>query len=219
MLRKDYLVRMIEEMTEMIGKIFDLKQQRKWIDALWQIDDLYRRLFRLNSDLIGGLSARDLVELMRSGGAVESEKLQSLAKLVKEEGDILLSSGDPDQGIRRQIKALHLFLAASQYGTQRELWNLEASVEELRTLLKPYVLPADTERLLLDYQEELRRYDQAEDTLFRLLKSQAITREEGILFYRRLSLLSPEELIRGGLSPEEVQEGELAWLAAWEHQV
>lgn len=219
MLRKDYLVRMIEEMTEMIGKILDLKQQRKWIDALWQIDDLYRRLFRLNSELIAGLSAKDLVELMRANGTVESDKLQSLAKLIKEEGDILLSSGEPDQGVRRQIKALHLFLAASQYGTNRELWNLETSVEELRVLLKPYVLPVDTERLLLNYQEGLRKYDQAEDTLYRLLKSEGITKEEGVLFYRRLSLLLPEELIQGGLPPEEIREGELAWLAAWDHQV
>lgn len=218
MLRKDYLVRMIEEMTEMIGKIFDLKQQRKWIDALWQIDDLYKRLFRLSSDLIGGLAAKDIVELMRSGGTVESDKLQSLARLVKEEGDVLVSSGNPDEGILRQMKALHLYLSASLYGTNRELWDLEAAVEELRLLLKPYVLSADIERLMLSYQEGLRRYDQAEDTLYRLLKLRAVTKEEGSLFYRRMSLLSPEELIRGGLPPEEVQEGEQTWIARLEHQ-
>ena len=73
MLRKDYLVRMIEEMVDVIGQVFGLKQQNKLIEALWKLDDLYKEQFRLNSRMIGSLSARDIVEIFRTGGKVEAD--------------------------------------------------------------------------------------------------------------------------------------------------
>ncbi|WP_410772282.1 DUF6483 family protein [Fontibacillus sp. BL9] len=212
MLRKDYLVRMIEEMTEIIGKVFDLKQQRKWIEALWELDELYKKQFRLNSRLVGSLAAKDIVELMRTGGNVEADKLQSLARLVKEEGDIYSVSGQFDEGIFRWMKALHLYLAASQHGADRDLWNISSEVNELLGILKGYQLPADTERLLLSYEESEGRYDQAENALYRLLKNGAADRAEGIAFYERLLTLSPERLRLGGLPQEEVREGLQDWI-------
>ncbi|RCX13915.1 hypothetical protein DFP94_11926 [Fontibacillus phaseoli] len=212
MLRKDYLVRMIEEMTEIIGKVFDLKQQRKWIESLWELDELYKKQFRLNSRLVGSLAAKDIVELMRTGGNVEADKLQSLARLVKEEGDIYSVSGQPDEGIFRWMKALHLYLAASQHGADRDLWNISSEVNELLAILKGYQLPADTERLLMNYEESEGRYDQAENALYRLLKNGAAERAEGIAFYERLLILSRERLQQGGLPQEEVREGLQDWI-------
>ncbi|MEF2969275.1 DUF6483 family protein [Paenibacillus sp. M1] len=212
MLRKDYLVRMIEEMTEILGKVFDLKQRRKWTEALWELDELYKRQFRLNSALLGSLSAKDTVELFRTGGQVEADKLQSLARLLREEGELFTESGERDEGILRQMKALHLFLAAAQYGADRNVWKLDEEIGQLLTRLKGYRLPADTERLLLAYEESEGRYDRAEDALYRLLRLGAADKEEGVNFYRRLLTLTQERLERGGLPEEEVREGMDSWL-------
>ncbi|MBQ4901978.1 hypothetical protein KB559_24500 [Paenibacillus sp. Marseille-P2973] len=214
MLRKDYLVRMIEEMTEIIGKVFDLKQQKKWIEALWELDELYKKQFRLNSRLIGSLGAKDIVELMRTGGTVEADKLQSLARLVKEEGEIYSQTGQSDESIFRLMKALHLYLAAGQHGTDRTLWNLDGEVRELLTRLQGYRLPPDTERLLLSYEESEGRYDQAENALYRLFQDGVATIEEGIAFYERLLLIDRERLEQGGLPEQEVREGLQSWMAA-----
>ncbi|GIP54615.1 DUF6483 family protein [Paenibacillus vini] len=214
MLRKDYLVRMIEEMTEIIGKVFDLKQQKKWIEALWELDELYKKQFRLNSRLIGSLGAKDIVELMRTGGTVEADKLQSLARLVKEEGEIYSQTGQSDESIFRLMKALHLYLAAGQHGTDRTLWNLDGEVRELLTRLQGYRLPPDTERLLLSYEESEGRYDQAENALYRLFQDGVATKEEGIAFYERLLLIDRERLEQGGLPEQEVREGLQSWMAA-----
>lgn len=214
MLRKDYLVRMIEEMTEIIGKVFDLKQQKKWIEALWELDELYKKQFRLNSRLIGSLGAKDIVELLRTGGTVEADKLQSLARLVKEEGEIYSQTGQSDESIFRLMKALHLYLAAGQHGTDRTLWNLDGEVRELLTRLQGYRLPPDTERLLLSYEESEGRYDQAENALYRLFQDGVATKEEGIAFYERLLLIDRERLEQGGLPEQEVREGLQSWMAA-----
>jgi len=207
MLRKDYLVRMIEEMLEVIGQVFGLKQQNKLIDALWKLDDLYKAQFRLNSKMIGYLSARDLVEIFRTGGEVEADKLQSLARLLQEEGDIYITQGRQDEGLFRLMKSLHLYLAADLHGANRTLWNLEAEIAKLLLRLKDYRLPVDTELLLLDYEEAHGRFDQAENVLYRLLKVKAIPKQQVLAFYERLLQYEPDRLSEGGLPLNEVYEG------------
>ncbi|SDG47456.1 hypothetical protein SAMN04488542_1464 [Fontibacillus panacisegetis] len=207
MLRRDYLVRMIEEMAEVIGKVFDLKQQRKTVEALWTLDELFQRQFRFNSALLGSLSAKDIVDLFRNGELIEADKLQSLARLLKEEGDVYLLSGQSDEGTVRHMKALHLYLVAGLNGGDTTLWNLDGEIKELLCLLKGYRLYSETEQLLLRYEEAAGRFDLAENALFRLLKNGEATKEEGIAFYERLLSLNPHELERGGLPVEEVKEG------------
>lgn len=207
MLRRDYLVRMIEEMTEMIGKVFGLKQERKFIEALWEIDDLYKRQFRLNSNLLRALSARDITEMFRSGGEIEADKLQSLAYLLKEEASIYYAMGQHNEGIICFMKSLHLYLTAAMNGADRSLWNLNEEFKELLLHLKGYRLPTDTERLLFRFEEYEGRFDQAENVLFRLLHDEAIPLDEGIAFYDRLLVLEPQILEQGGLPLSEVMEG------------
>ncbi|GGG17009.1 DUF6483 family protein [Paenibacillus aceti] len=206
-LRKDYLVRMIEEMVDVIFQVFGLKQQNKLIEALWKLDDLYREQFGLNSRMIGSLSARDIVEIFRTGGKVEADKLQSLARLLQEEGDIYIAQGRQDEGIFRLMKSLHLYLAADLHGADHSLWDLETETDKLLARLRQYRLPADTEHLLLDYEEAHGRFDKAEDALYRLLELEAISKEQAVAFYERLLQYDPERLSQGGLPLDEVREG------------
>lgn len=207
MLRRDYLVRMIEEMTEVLGKVFGLKQQKKKVEALWALDELYKGQFRLSSQLLETLSAQDIVRLFQTGGEVEADKLQSLARLLKEEGDVYEGSGEPDEGASRWLKSLHLYLTAALHGAERSLWDLPGAISELQALLKEYRLPPDTEWLVLRWEESEGRFDLAENALYRLLKEGGATKADAIRFYRRLLTLTPETLAAGGLPIEEVEEG------------
>ncbi|WP_018753923.1 DUF6483 family protein [Paenibacillus sanguinis] len=207
MLRRDYLVRMIEEMTEVLGKVFMLRQNKKLTEALWSLDELYKRQFRLNARLLDTLSAKDIVKLFHSGGELEADKLQSLARLLKEEGDICLAMQEEEEAGARWMKALHLYLATGLHGADRSLWNWPDAVSELQALLKSYRLPPETELLLMKLEESEGRYDQAENALYRLLAEESISKEEADAFYQRLLTLSPEQLEEGGLPLEEVREG------------
>lgn len=208
MLRRDYLVRMIEEMTEMLGRIFMLRQDKKQLnEALWSLDELYKRQFRLHARLLDTLPAKDIVNLFHSGGELEADKLQSLARLLKEEGDIHLEMQEEEKAAARWMKALHLYLAAGAHGADRSLWNWPDAISELQALLKAYSLPSDTELLLMELEESEGRYDQAENALYRLLSAGAISREAAEAFYQRLLLLPSERLAEGGLPLEEVREG------------
>ncbi|GIP24391.1 DUF6483 family protein [Paenibacillus sp. J22TS3] len=207
MLRKDYLLRMVEEMLEAVATVLGARQQKKHTEALWQLDEQFKRHFRLSSDMMNTLSTRDLIELFRTGGVVEVDKLQSAARLMKEEGLIYLDNRQEEAGIIRSIKSLHLFLYAALNGADRSLWDLDTQVRELQTTLKGYVLPLETESLLFEYEESQGRYDWAENSLYRLLEQKAITPAQAEQFYDRLLALNPQQLEEGGLPAAEIEEG------------
>ncbi|MNH78661.1 hypothetical protein D3C73_309690 [compost metagenome] len=207
MLRRDYLLRMIEEMSGVIGAFFGLKQQKKHTEILWELDEQYKKHFRLTSEMLNSLSIRDIIEMFRYGGIIEADKLQSAALLMKEEALVYMDNQERDKGLIRSIKSLHLFLYAALEGADRSLWNLETQVSELESTVKGYRLPSETEKLLFRYEEERGRYDLAENALYRMTERSIIQPEEAREFYERLHKLSPVQLNKGGLPLNEVEEG------------
>ncbi|MBT2292474.1 hypothetical protein J7E73_25735 [Paenibacillus albidus] len=211
MFRRDYIVRMIEDMTAMVAKVFTLKQERKTTEALWEIDELLNRHFRLNSRLLNSLSLEDIIDMFRLGGVIESDKLQGVARLLKEEGSIYRSNENDEAALFREMKALHLYLSADLHGADRSLLQMTREIDELISIVEAYRLPAKTERLLLTYLEGMGRYSKAEDSLYRLIEQGEDVEAEGAGLYERLLLKAPEELERGGLPLEEARDGQQEW--------
>ncbi|MNO36902.1 hypothetical protein D3C76_269780 [compost metagenome] len=211
MFRRDYIVRMIEDMTAMVAKVMTLKQEKKTTEALWEVDELLIRHFRLNSRLLNSLSVEDIIDMYLLGGVVESDKLQGVARLLKEEGAIYAAAGDKDAALFRAMRSLHLFLYADLHGADRNLLQMPADINELLNETQAYSLPAKTERLLLSYMESIGRYAKAEDSLYRLWEQGLDVAREGKELYGRLLLKSPEELELGGLPAQEVKEGMEEW--------
>lgn len=83
MFRKDYLLRMMEEMTEAIGKAFTLRQRRKHTEALSELDELMRRQFGMNLSLLNSAPAEDVIEMFRFRGVIEVDNLRRRQDLLK----------------------------------------------------------------------------------------------------------------------------------------
>lgn len=212
MFRRDYIVRMIEDMTGMIAKVFVLKQERKTTEALWEVDELMNRHFRLNSRLMNSLSVEDIIEMFRLGGAVEADKLHGMARLLYEEGGIHLAAGNRTEALPRLMKSLHLYLYAALNGADRDILNLPDEIGECLAAVENYRLPPKTERLLMRYMESAGAYGKAEDSLYRLREQGEYVSVEGEELYRRLLEKDPGELERGNLPLEEVRQGLEQWM-------
>ncbi|SFS93324.1 hypothetical protein SAMN04488601_10817 [Paenibacillus sp. 453mf] len=206
MLRRDYLLRMVEEMTEMIGKVFELKQKKMHIDALWELDEWLKRQFRLNSQLLNSLPVDDIIDLFRLGDGVEVDKVQQVARIMEEEGRVYMDQGLTDQALVRWMKAQHLYLYSLLHGANREILNAPERVAALQEELKGYELPEKTERLKAMYHEEAGRYDEAENSWYRLSRQDEYV-QEAAEFYKRLLLHEDTQLEQGGLPRTEVEEG------------
>lgn len=195
----------------MVAKVLTLKQDKKTTEALWEVDELLIRHFRLNSLLLNSLSVEDIIDMFRLGGVLESDKLQGVARLLKEEGGIYAAKGDQEQALFRAMRSLHLFLYADLHGADRDMLNMTEEIGELLAEVKPYRLPAKTERLLLAYMESMGRYAKAEDSLYRLWEQGEDVAAEGSALYERLLQQPPEALALGELPLDEVVQGRDEW--------
>ncbi|MGO4531693.1 DUF6483 family protein [Paenibacillus sp. 2TAF8] len=223
MFRKDYLLRMMEEMTEAIGKAFTLRQQRKHTEALSELDELMRRQFGMNLNLLNSLPAEDVIEMFRFRGVIEVDNLQQAARLIEEEAYIYQEKGRvegiddqekmdaEDAALVRLMRALHFYLYALNHGANLELLQMPERVDGILEQIQEYELPARTEKQLALYREQQGRYDAAENGWYRLLHLGAEYpvqyEEDAKAFYQRLTELADEQLERGGLPRDEVKEG------------
>ncbi|MEJ8306065.1 DUF6483 family protein [Saccharibacillus sacchari] len=211
MLRKDYLTRMIEEMTEAVGSMLGLRREQKNEQALEKLDGLLKRNFRMSEQMLRSLPPEELIQLFRQREGVDAESLQLVARMLQENGEIRENMNDEQEAVASRIKALHLYLYAALNGGSRELVDYPVRIAELSALLERYRLPADAERLVMLYEEREGRYVQAEDAMYRMLNASPEhdknALEEGRMFYARLSGLEPDILQAGGLTREELEEG------------
>lgn len=207
MFRKDYLVRLIEDMTQMIAKVFSLKQERKHTEALWELDEMFKRQFRLNSELLRSLSAADIEQLFRTQGYLEADKLQSAARLLEEEASLLLELEREEEATMLYMKVFQLYLKSALQGADLTLIGLTERIGRLKEQLKAYALPEKALQDYYAYAEQQGMYAEAENTLYQLLDHGHMEYNEAIPFYERLLHKLPEELAKGGLPLEEVHEG------------
>ncbi|WP_172196967.1 DUF6483 family protein [Saccharibacillus qingshengii] len=211
MLRKDYLMRMIEEMSEAVGSMLGLRREQKNEQALDKLDGLLKRHFRMSEQMLRSLPAEELIRLFRQRDGVDAESLQLVARMLQENGEIRDNMGEEQAAAAVRIKALHVYLYAALNGGSRELVDYPLRIEELAAQLERYRLPAAEERLLMLYEEQEGRYASAEDAMYRMLNASpdgdADALEEGRMFYARLSALGDQQLQAGGLSRGELEEG------------
>lgn len=208
MFRKDYLMGMIEDMTTMIAKAFGLKEQKKYTEALWETDDLMRKNFRLNSELVNRMPTEEIVEMFRVGATVEVDQLQGLARMVSVEADIYAAAGNEDEAVVRRIKALNLFLYSAINQADRSLLDYPAQIDGLLDALEEFVLPAAVEKLMVEYEQQEGYYDNAADAVRRLVELDPVEGKQiGHEFYVRMQVKTDEELEAGGLSRAEVEDG------------
>jgi tetratricopeptide (TPR) repeat protein len=207
MYRRDYLLRLMEQMNEAAGTMLGLKRQGKPLEALQTAEEMWKRLLGMNAKLFHSLPEEEIVSLLTHQGIVQTEKLLIAARLLKEEGDAYETLGENEPAYRRRLKALQLMLAADHYGAGTEWIDYPAELDDVLANLRGYRLPPGTLRRLWHYLEQRGRYAAAEDRLYELLEAEPEAAGEGVKFYERLLGLEDSRLEAGNLPREEVLDG------------
>lgn len=209
MFQRDYMLRLIEQLTQTVGVLLGLKQNREPQQALLHIDELLKRMLGLNPKLLHGLTDSALLDLLRQGPEGGTDKILIVAMLLKEEGDFHLMLGDFMTSYKRHCRALKLYLTAAADGAERTHIDYAAEIQSLLEALRPYELPVAIRMELWLYHMAGGLYAEAENELFQLIeeghdKDQLLA--EAITQYSRLLELEDAQLQAGGLSLGEVEE-------------
>jgi hypothetical protein len=143
--RKDYILRLIKELAQVIARLSGLKQQKKHDEALL--------LVRETSDAIFG-PLRSIVESVDSISAAGllggGEKIVAYARLVAEEAAIHADRGDERRASAGRVRALELFLEATR---------VDAAIdEETRGVIEGLVVAVGEARLSERHTRALSRW-------------------------------------------------------------
>jgi hypothetical protein len=212
MIRRDYILRMIEEFMQALSRLRSLKQGQRWAEAGNELDAEFKKLVGDGAQAVARLSETELLaRLMREGPTqLVRDKTLMLTALLTEAGDVAAAEERMDESRECYLKALHLLLDILGRGEVFERPEFVPKVEMLVAALQSAPLPVRSAALLMQHYERTGEFAKAEDALFAMLDAepdnQAIV-EFGVTFYQRLLAQSDAALDAGNLPRTEVEEG------------
>jgi hypothetical protein len=212
MIRRDYIIRMIEEFTQALARIRGLKKDQRLQEASALTEEEFKRVTGLDSDSVLRLSETELLArlIQTDAGQGVREKMLFLTTLLRETGDTAVSQDRLEEGRVCYLKGLHLLLDSLARGEVYDLPEFVPKVEEFVVALADSELPVTTNALLMEHYERTGQFAKAEDALYAILEAEpgnlpAV--EFGISFYERLQRQSDTRLEEGNLPRPEVEAG------------
>jgi hypothetical protein len=212
MLRRDYILRMIQEAAELLARIQSLKKEQRWGDAGTSLDAELETLVGANAQTVARLSKTELLARVIRGESTLAvkEKTIFVSALLREAGDVAVGENRLEEGRACYLKGLELLLDVLREGDTYEFPEFMPKVEMFVSALSDAPLPLPTEAALMQHYERTGQFAKAEDCLFTLLEAEPDNTELldfGIAFYKRLESQSDDNLFVGNLPRDEVQSG------------
>lgn len=212
MIRRDYLLRQIEQFVAMLAKITGLAKNEQWQEASAVTAGELQRLTGTDAREVVRLSETELLaRLVQSEPThVVESKAFMLATLLKTNGDLIAGQGRLEESRQYYLKGLHLLLDTFGRNEITERPDFVPAVEAFLAGLRDAPLPVKTNAMLMRHYEQTSQFAKAEDALFATLDVVPPSPELldlGASFYQRLLDLSDDALMAGNLPRAEVEAG------------
>lgn len=212
MIRRDYILRMIEDFAKAIARIRALKNDRRVSEASSLTEEEFKRITGLDSESVLRLSETELLARLIRNESMHAvpEQILFLTTLLRETGDIAVVQERFEDGRVCYLKGLHLLLGSLLRGEAAEVPEFVPKVDEFVAALADSELPAQTSALLMEHYERTGQFSRAEDALFAILEVEpdnSAAVDFGISFYERLRRQDDVRLVEGNLPRSEVEAG------------
>ena len=212
MIRRDYILRIIEECIRALARIASFKRSQQWDEAASALDAEFQRLTGAGAQAVARLSETELLARLIEGEGTQAvrHKTLILTTLLKEAGDVAAGQNRPGESRECYLKALHLLLDTLARGEDLVFLGFVPKVEMLLAALREQALPMRTQGLLLRHYERTGDFAKAEDALFVMLEAEpdnAGLVEFGLAFYQRVLAHSDAVLSASNLPRVEAEQG------------
>src|SRR3989442_1727286 len=159
MIRRDYILRMIQEFMEALSRIRALKKGQRWQEASGTLDEEFQRLIGAGPEAVARLTETELLARLIQGDSTQTvrDKTLMLTSLLKEAGDVAVGQERLEQGRSCYLKALHLLLETLARGAVFESRAFVPQVDEVVSNLHHAPLPPPTHALLIQHYERAAR--------------------------------------------------------------
>jgi tetratricopeptide (TPR) repeat protein len=211
MIERDYVMRMIRQLSAAIAKVLFRIEQKQLPEAFREIDDASQALIGAPVDFLRTLSDEQLLSLLGSHG--QTDKLMAAAELLKQLSRVHALQGETDESIRQGAKAFSLY--AELLLRHKDQAKLLSGADWARLLedLERFEFPPAVELKRSRYYELKGDRGKAMEVLGALIQRNPEFRTEGAAMASRLEALSDAELTQHGLSRASI----LRWRGGWEN--
>lgn len=212
MIRRDFIIRMIEETARALAQIRSLRQSGRAEAAREMVDAECEKLAALGAAGIAGLSETELLARISEGQFAQTVHLRTLAvvSLLREAAEIASGEDKTEAARGFYLKALHLLLGVLALDDPAGFPEFVPGVEAIVTALQEQPLPVETQAMLMRHYEATGQFAKAENALYSILDSAGHEPEVirfGRAFYERILRRSDASLLEGNLPRSEAEQG------------
>ena len=207
MINRDYILRMIEQLSRFLAKALLLKDGKEYIQAATEVKKAGKMFLGLNPEAMDMLSDQDLIHLWMVAQDLDAEKCALAAQIFRAEGEIFEAEGEYEKASASYYKSLSLLTETITFLKEKIPTELITSVDFLVHQLDVSTLPPGVQQKLFATYATIGRFGKAEDLLFEIIEQDASFIDTGKRFYQRLLKRTDEELEGGNLPRAEVLEG------------
>ena len=212
MIRRDYILRMIEEFIQVLARINALKKGQLWQEADGAIDAEFKRLVGAGAQAVSQMSGTELLAKIIRGEPTQvvHDKARLLTTLLNQAGAVATAQNRLEEGRACYLKGLNLLLETMANSDTSDFPDFVPTVEAFVLALQGAPLPLSTQARLMQHYEQAGSFGKAEDALFAMLEAgpnEPKFLDFGIAFYQRLARQSDSNLSAGNLSRAEVNAG------------
>ena len=164
MIRRDYILRMLEEFFEVLSRIRALQKSEKWGEARLATDKELQQLVGAGPQAIVHLSETELLARLIKGEPSQAvrEKTLMLATLLKEAGDISFGQTRDVEGRSFYLKGLHfLLLGVLEREQVFDFPEFVPRVDAFLQVLSDAPLPITTQGMLMQHFERIGEFASA----------------------------------------------------------
>ena len=206
MINRDYILRMIEQLSRFLAKALLMKEGKEYLEAVTEVKKAGKMFLGLSPEAMDALSDKDLIQLWRVAQDLDAEKCALAAQIFKAEGEVYEDQGDNEKAVTSYLKSLSLLTETINFLKEKIPNELIATVDFLAEHLDFTSLPFSLQQKVFTTYATIGRFAKAEDLLFEMVKEDASFAGEGRRFYEQLLKRSDEDLEKGNLPRAEVLE-------------
>lgn len=210
MLRQDYILRMIQQLAQAIGRLTAKARTEEPAIVHAELNEALKDLTGLDFDVLDSLPLASVLQVLEADNDPNPARILAIAECSFVRARLADTIDQNDISLRARVMALTLYLETFTLFRHEALTEAENRAEDLLTDLEAVDLPRDTILRLFRYRSATGRFDEAENALFDLvdrgLANSAVI-DEGRTFYRRLLDLEDTQLAAGKLPRDEVIDG------------
>ena len=206
MIERDYIMRMIQMLVQVLAKILFFKKGGQYPEALDEIQKASKQILGIELEVFRKLSDIQMIEFLSLDVSLGIPKCYAAGILLKEEAEIFAHQKKEPESTDAFVKSLSLLTEVAIHNKAAIDTDHTKAIDSVAGKLQGKDFPVYIRKKLFLYFDIAGQYGMAAGVLSDILEEEPSFISEGIGYYERLEKKSDEELLRGGLQRKYVEE-------------